>query len=93
MELMDHFSGCPVSTLSNWYNEIRKFAPKIKVTKYIGTKQERNDIDLLQQQETTNIILTSYEISIRDFNKLVKINWKYLIVDEGHRLKQSMLIN
>lgn len=82
----------PVSTLSNWYNEIRKFAPKIKVTKYIGTKQERNDIDLLQQQETTNIILTSYEISIRDFNKLVKINWKYLIVDEGHRLKNSQCL-
>ena len=58
MELMDHFSGCPYLPLSNWYNEIRKFAPKIKVTKYIGTKQERNDIDLLQQQETTNIILT-----------------------------------
>ena len=66
---------------------------KSKSQKYIGTKQERNDIDLLQQQETTNIILTSYEISIRDFNKLVKINWKYLIVDEGHRLKQSMFIN
>ena len=82
----------PVSTLSNWFNEIRKFAPKIKVTKYIGTKQERNEIDLLQQQEITNIILTSYEISIRDFNKLVKINWKYLIVDEGHRLKNSQCL-
>ena len=33
-------------------------------------------------------IVTSYEVSIRDQSKLEKLcNFTYLIVDEGHRLK------
>lgn len=32
-------------------------------------------------------ILTSFEIFLRDKSALNKINYKYLVVDEGHRLK------
>lgn len=76
----------PLSTLSNWYNEVQRFAPSIKTLKYTGSKQERQDIKL---NASYNLILTSYEISIRDFNKLNAVTWKYLIVDEGHRLKNN----
>ena len=31
--------------------------------------------------------ITSYEIIIRDIAKIRKIDWKFLIIDEGHRLK------
>ncbi|KAG7666267.1 IRC5 [[Candida] subhashii] len=78
----------PLSTLSNWENEIRRFAPKVKVFKYGGNKVERAKINLRNKKDV-NIILTSYEISIRDFSKLSNINWNYLIVDEGHRLKNN----
>lgn len=76
----------PLSTLSGWFNEVQRFAPSIKVLKYTGTKQERQKIRL---NSDYNLILTSYEISIRDFTKLNSVSWKYLIVDEGHRLKNS----
>ena len=33
------------------------------------------------------IIITSYEIVIRDKAFLSKFHWKFLIIDEGHRLK------
>ncbi|KAK6201175.1 SNF2 family N-terminal domain-containing protein [Scheffersomyces amazonensis] len=81
----------PLSTLSNWYNELQKFAPKIKVFKYNGSKSERAKINLSSQvnQKKLNVVLTSYEISIKDYNKLNIINWNYLIVDEGHRLKNN----
>ncbi|EGW31374.1 uncharacterized protein SPAPADRAFT_141249 [Spathaspora passalidarum NRRL Y-27907] len=79
----------PLSTLSNWYNEVSRFAPKIKVLKYTGNKVERNKINLTSKSSKLNIIITSYEISIKDFNKLSTINWNYLIVDEGHRLKNN----
>ena len=82
----------PVSTLHNWYNEIQKFAPKVKVIKYIGTKQERAEINLTRLVKNNQIFLISYEMSIRDFNKLSSIDWKYLIVDEGHRLKNSQCL-
>ena len=33
------------------------------------------------------MIVTSYEISMRDRAPLSRLEWLYLIVDEGHRLK------
>ncbi|KSA01559.1 uncharacterized protein AC631_02704 [Debaryomyces fabryi] len=74
----------PLSTISNWSNEVKRFAPSLKVLKYIGSKSERSELTI---KSDYNIVLTSYEISIRDFAKLNRVSWKYLIVDEGHRLK------
>lgn len=76
----------PLSTLSGWAAEVKRFAPKIRVLKYTGSKQERQKISL---KNDYNLILTSYEISIKDFSKFSAVSWKYLIVDEGHRLKNS----
>ena len=33
------------------------------------------------------VIVTSYEIVLADIKALVPIRWKYVVVDEGHRLK------
>lgn len=75
----------PLSTVSNWYNEFKKFAPQIDVVKYTGDKQTRQGIRITRK---SRVIITSYELSIKDFNKFNKItDWRYLIVDEGHRLK------
>ena len=35
------------------------------------------------------VIVTSFEIAIRDSKALQKFKYKYLVVDEGHRLKNS----
>lgn len=81
----------PLSTLTNWTQEFKKFAPGIKVFRYAGDKPTRELFDLndLIRNQKFSVIITSYEISIKDFNKFNSINWNYLIVDEGHRLKNS----
>ena len=33
------------------------------------------------------VVVTSYEICIRDQKQLQDRNWKFLVVDEGHRIK------
>ena len=33
------------------------------------------------------VVVTSYEIVIADVKFLQRYNWKYIVVDEGHRLK------
>lgn len=33
------------------------------------------------------VVLTSYEIPTRDHYHMKEIRWRYIIVDEGHRLK------
>ncbi|EGV62041.1 Putative ATPase [Yamadazyma tenuis] len=73
----------PLSTISNWYSELKRFTPSLQVLQYIGTKDSRKIMGF----EGFNIVLTSYELSIKDFSKLAKCNWKFLIIDEGHRLK------
>ncbi|CUM65456.1 uncharacterized protein PRCAT00003095001 [Priceomyces carsonii] len=74
----------PLSTIGNWFQEIKRFAPSISVLKYTGSKPERHKIKLNQKE---NVVLTSYELAIKDFNRLNSIEWRYLVVDEGHRLK------
>lgn len=33
--------------------------------------------------------MTTYEVFLTDFDDLKEIDWKFLIVDEGHRLKNK----
>lgn len=83
----------PLSTLHNWVAEFRKFAPKIPVILYHGNKDDRNSLrrQILKKvtvgnAETYPVVVTSFEVPLRDAN-LRHINWRYLIIDEGHRLK------
>lgn len=40
-----------------------------------------------QTRETFPVVVTTYEMIIRDRPHLSKYNWGYIVVDEGHRLK------
>ncbi|KAF4001245.1 SNF2 N-terminal domain family protein [Saccharomyces cerevisiae] len=81
----------PLSTLDNWMNEFAKFAPDLPVLKYYGTNgyKERSAKlkNFFKQHGGTGIVITSYEIILRDTDLIMSQNWKFLIVDEGHRLK------
>ncbi|KAI1296078.1 hypothetical protein EDD11_007587 [Mortierella claussenii] len=80
----------PLSTLANWVIEFERFVPGIPVELYHGTPEEREhkrNHKLKKLDSSFPIIVTSYEIVIRDRKFLSKYQWKYIIVDEGHRLK------
>ena len=103
----------PLSTVSNWVNEIKRFAPTFNVTLFHGTKDERMDIKAelcglndvsfgagrrksggedmhtIKDGPTFPIIVTSYEMAICEVNFLRRFSWKYIVVDEGHRLKNK----
>ncbi|KAJ3327951.1 hypothetical protein HDU76_010850 [Blyttiomyces sp. JEL0837] len=80
----------PLSTLANWVSEVQRFTPTLKVVLYHGTPGERADIRKNKMSVLGTgfpIVVTSYEIAMNDRKFLQKIKWKYIIVDEGHRLK------
>jgi ATP-dependent DNA helicase len=84
----------PLATLPNWIREFEKWLPSHPVIRYHGPAPEREAM-LRGPLNAKNkrapefpFIVTSYEVAIRDQSKLEKLSeFTYLIVDEGHRLK------
>lgn len=83
--------AAPLSTTSNWVEEFRKWTPKIPVLLYHGDKKEREKMRKTQLKhpgtEQFPIVVTSYEICMNDRKFLTHFGWQFIIIDEGHRIK------
>ncbi|KAJ0040405.1 hypothetical protein Pint_28266 [Pistacia integerrima] len=84
----------PLSTLSNWVNEISRFVPSMNAIVYHGSKKEREELRRKHMPREISpkfpIVVTSYEVALFDARKSLRhYNWKYVVIDEGHRLKNS----
>ncbi|KAL1772684.1 chromodomain-helicase-DNA-binding protein 1-like isoform X1 [Sigmodon hispidus] len=86
---------CPLSVLSNWKEEMERFAPGLSCVTYTGDKEERGHLQQdLQQGTCFHVLLTTYEICLKDASFLSSFSWSVLAVDEAHRLKnQSSLLH
>ncbi|KAI5478045.1 hypothetical protein MNV49_005508 [Pseudohyphozyma bogoriensis] len=84
---------CPASVLDNWVSEFNKFAPAIPVLRYYGDQKERKKLlgDMTKPHykpnKLTPVVITTYQMIGNDRNPLSKVNYDWLIIDEGHRLK------
>jgi ATP-dependent DNA helicase len=84
----------PLATLPNWIREFQKWLPGHPVVRYHGLAQEREKLlkGPLHYKNRLNeefpCIITSYECLMKDRVQLDKLSpFEYVIVDEGHRLK------
>uniref|UniRef100_A0A8C1RD79 Proliferation-associated SNF2-like protein n=1 Tax=Cyprinus carpio TaxID=7962 RepID=A0A8C1RD79_CYPCA len=82
----------PLSTLPNWISEFKRFTPEVSVLLYHGPQKERMDLvkKIRQAQGPLRmcpVVVTSFEIAMRDRKLLQRFHWNYMIVDEGHRIK------
>ncbi|MCK4666555.1 DEAD/DEAH box helicase family protein, partial [Candidatus Dependentiae bacterium] len=75
----------PVSTILNWENEIRKFAPSLTYTLHYGL-QRTESIDVLKKYD---IIISSYHTLRNDILLLNKMKYHYIILDESQYIKNS----
>ncbi|KAF2197289.1 SNF2 family helicase/ATPase-like protein PasG [Delitschia confertaspora ATCC 74209] len=83
--------AAPLSTTSNWVEEFKKWTPSIPVVLYHGSKQDRAEIrrKKLRNPGTDQfpVVVTSYEICMNDRKYLTGFGWQFIIIDEGHRIK------
>ncbi|PON61206.1 SNF2 domain-containing protein / helicase domain-containing protein [Parasponia andersonii] len=99
---------CPLSVTDGWVSEMDRFAPKIRVLRYVGDKEHRRSLrrtiheQVKEQSSQTDVLLlpfdvllTTYDIALMDQDFLSQIPWHHAVIDEAQRLKNpsSVLYN
>lgn len=80
----------PLSTMGNWVRELDLWAPSLTKVAYRGDKNTRRAIQQKQMSRNEyNVLLTTYEFTVKDQHVLSRIRWQYIIIDEGHRMKNA----
>jgi len=85
-----HLIIVPKSTLQNWANEFGRWCPSLRVVMLNGTKDERATFikDVVNRGDW-DCLLTTYEQVIAEKTPLKKIYFRYLVIDEAHRIKND----
>ncbi|KAJ4910688.1 chromatin remodeling factor17 [Raphanus sativus] len=85
-----HMIVTPKSTIGNWMNEIRRFCPVLRAVKFLGNPDERKYIrDELLVAGKFDVCVTSFEMAIKEKTTLRRFSWRYIIIDEAHRIKNE----
>lgn len=92
---------CPVSLVDHWVSEFRTYAPNVVVWPYVGDAAARAKVQgrvvahVKAQPKHTwrdpklpfQVLITTYELLLRDVGFLQRFRWRLLVVDEAHRLR------
>ncbi len=78
----------PTSLIHNWENEIRKFAPSLKVYKHVGSLRNKSN-KMAQTIGYYDVILTTYGTLRNDSEMLGSYDFWYMILDESQNIKNS----
>jgi len=85
-----HMVLVPKSTLANWMNEFKKWCPSLRAVCLIGDQETRNTfIRDVMMPGGWDVCVTSYEMILREKSVFKKFNWKYMVIDEAHRIKNE----
>jgi superfamily II DNA or RNA helicase len=75
----------PTSLMTNWMEEAARFAPSLKVLLLQGKER----MELFDQIEQADIVLTTYALLPRDEEKLREHQYHLVILDESHYIKNT----
>jgi len=86
----------PLATLSNWQLEFHRWCPDAVVITYKGGPDARRELFETEMggkgdasEPPFHVVLTTYELIMKDRVRLKKWRYAYIIIDEGHRMKNA----
>ncbi len=74
---------CPTSVVDNWRAETERFAPSLAVRVYRGSERKEQ----LEELGPGDVLVTSYDVLVRDVDALHEIELATAVLDEAQALK------
>lgn len=71
------------ANLANWIREIEKFAPNLMISVHAGSSRAGAS----QHIYLGDVLITTYQIVLRDVAFLTDINWSLIVLDEAQNIK------
>ncbi|KDO23329.1 hypothetical protein SPRG_11643 [Saprolegnia parasitica CBS 223.65] len=84
-----HMIIVPKSTVGNWMRELNRWCPSIRAFKFMGDKEQRNVLRETMKTTKFDACVLSYEVAIIEKATLKRYKWKYMLIDEAHRIKNE----
>lgn len=72
---------CPTSVLQAWQEQLARFRPALRVSRYHGSSRELD--------AGASVTLTSYGVLRREATRLAKTAWKTIVLDEAQIIKNA----
>jgi helicase SWR1 len=83
-----HLVVVPSSVILNWEIEFKKWCPGFKILTYYGDQEDRKrKREGWLNDDKWNVIITSYQLILKDHQAFKRRAWHYLILDEAHNIK------
>jgi len=91
---------CPLSVLSSWMNECKRWTPHLRAMRFHGPVIEKERMKKLAEfgeldddGETVHpydVIVTTYEVFEKEVSWFRRaFVWRYVVLDEGHKIKNE----
>ncbi len=77
----------PTSLVYNWYREIKKFTPDLKVVVVDGSKAAR--YEKIQTLEDYDVLITSYAAMRNDIEIYQEVSFDLCVIDEAQHIKNA----
>lgn len=80
---------CPPTLTGHWVYEVTKFLPNqfLRPLHYVGLPADRER--LRYKMGKHNLVVASYDIVRKDVEFFGTIHWNYIVLDEGHIIKNG----
>lgn len=82
---------CPLSVVSNWRQEARRFTPDLSLLVHHGLDRSKA-ADFKEAAAKHAVVVTSYALLARDFSILREIRWSGVVLDEAQNIKNPQTL-